>query len=242
MFRKKSLVLVLVIAILCLHGSAALASKCPLPAVNSDAEIAFSGFEWYTDYKTTLDAATKKGITNKYDWSRDNFDLDKYVTPHWKTILNSINSNAGSEEGCGGYLNYTSDLPKVAGYKISNLKLYFYWNPEKGPTKDYSAKDACFFYMAAYQFDVSDNQAAYADLVSKLKKIYGDNPYQDEDGCGTEYTVWVNADQAAVAISVDEYGLDLVYFAPGAEDRLATIEAFVKQKEITDAADDTSGL
>lgn len=241
MKRIISLVLVFVSASLLLQGMA-IAEKCPLPAVNSTAEITFSGFEWYTDYPTTLKAATQKGFVNKYDWSRDNFDLDRYVTPHWKTILNSINSNAGSEEGCGGYLNYTSDLPKVAGYKIDGLKLYFYWNPKKGPTTNFSAKDACYFYMAVYSFDVTDNQAAYADLVTKLKKIYGNDPYVGESGCGTDYTVWVNADQAAVGISVDEYDVELVYYAPGAEDRLAEVEALVKKKEIDDAADDMSGL
>lgn len=241
MLKKKLTAFVLVIAILCLQ-SIVLADKCPLPAVNSTAEIKFSDFEWYTDYPTTLKAATNKGFVNKYDWSRDNFELDSYVTPHWKTILNSINSNAGSEEGCGGYLNYISNVPKVAGYKVNSLQLYFYWNPDKGPTKNFSAKDACYFYMAKYEFNVTDNQSAYADLVTKLKKLYGNTPYEGEDGCGTNYTVWVNDDQAAVGISVDEYSLELVYYAPGAEDKLAEIESIVKKKEIEDASDDMTGL
>lgn len=241
MLRKKLVAFILVLAILFLQ-SIVFAEKCPLPAVNSSADITFSDFEWYTDYKTTLNAATKKGFVNKYDWSRDNFDLDKYVTPHWQCILNSINSSAGSEEGCGGYLSYSSDLPKVAGYKIDNLKLYFYWNPEKGQTTNFSAKDACFFYMAKYEFDVTDNAAAYADLVTKLKKLYGDDPHEDEYGCGTNYTIWVNGDQAAVGISYDEYNVCLMYYAPHAEDRLAEIEAMLKKKEIDDAANDMSGL
>ena len=241
MLRKKLTALVLAIMLLCLQGMA-FAERCPLPAVNSTATITFNDFEWYTDYKTTLNAATKKGFVNKYDWSRDNFDLDKYVTPHWQCILNSINSSAGSEEGCGGYLSYSSDLPKVAGYKVSNLKLYFYWNPDKGPTTNFSAKDACFFYMAKYEFDVSDNASAYADLVKRLKKIYGDDPAEDEYGCGKNYTLWVNSDQAAVGVAYDEYSLNLMYYAPGAEDKLAEIEATLKKKEIDDAADDMSGL
>lgn len=241
MLRKKIIALVLIISILCLQ-SMALAERCPLPAVNSTAEIVFSDFEWYADYPTTLKTATDKGFVNKYDWSRDSFDLDSYVTPHWQTILNSINSNAGSEEGCGGYLSYSSDLPKVAGYKLNGLKLYFYWNPSKGPTTDFSAKDACFFYMAKYEFDVSDNAAAYADLVKKLKKLYGDNPAEDEYGCGVNYTLWVNADQAAVGIAYNEYSLSMMYYAPGAEDKLAEVEAMMKQKEIDDAADDMTGL
>lgn len=238
---KKLMALVLVVMILCLQGFA-LAERCKLPAVNTDVEIKFSGFEWYTDYKTTLNAATQKGFVNNYDWSRDNFEVDNYVTPHWKTILNSINSAAGSEQGCGGYLNYTSDIPNVAGYKVSGLKLYFIWNPEKGRATDFTAPNACLFYMAKYEFDVSDKQAAYKDLVSKLMTIYGPNPYVGDDGCGTDYTLWVNSEQAAVGISVDEYSLVLIYYAPGAEDQLANIEELVKQQEIENAADDMTGL
>ena len=241
MLRIKLAAFILAIVLLCLHGMA-LAERCDLPAVNTTAEITFSGFEWYTDYPTTLKTATDKGFVNKYDRSRDNFDPDRYVTPHWKTILSMINSSAGSEKGCGGFLNYTSDLPKVGGYNVSSLKLYFYWNPDQGPTEDFSAEDACRFYMAAYRFDVTDNQAVYADLVTKLKSLYGSNPYAGDDGFGTDYTVWVNTDQAAVGISVDKRSLDLMYYAPGAEDKLAEIESLVSNKEIEDAADDTSGL
>lgn len=244
MFRKMVLIL-LAIATLGLQGIA-LADSCPLPEPNTDAEIKFSGFNWYTDYKNTIYFADAKGIKNEWDWSRDNFDEDGCLTPHWYTIYTSINSYAGSEQRCGGYLSFSSsNVPsKVAGYKVDNLKLYLMWNAEKGVPTDYKERDATEFYMARYELDVTDKEAAYNDLVKKLKKLYGDNPYQDTYGSFSpvEYSVWVNQENALVAVSYGEYDVTLVYMAPGAEEKLVKVEEMVKKHEIDSAADDMSGL
>ncbi|MDO5445829.1 MAG: hypothetical protein Q4F31_09455 [Eubacteriales bacterium] len=225
--------------IICAYGEG-----CPLPAENCNADIKFSGFEWYTDYQETVTVATNKGITNSFDWSRDNFEADSCVTPHWTTIYNSINSFAGSETGCGGYLSYSSDIPNVAGYKIDDLNLYFMWNLEKGITEDYTQKDALQFYMAKYTFDVTDKEACYNDLLGKLKSLYGENPSTDTYGWLSEtvYTCWVNPEGAMVALSWSEYDVTLIYMAPGAEEKLCEVEKMVTAKEITDAAGDLTGL
>lgn len=47
--------------------STANASPCPLPcSANTDADIQFQGFEWYTDYPTTLKAAHERGLSDKW--------------------------------------------------------------------------------------------------------------------------------------------------------------------------------
>lgn len=220
------------------------AESCPLPKENCDTDILFSGFEWYTDYQDTVSTATNKGIINSWDWARDNFDADSYVTPHWAAVYNSLNSSAGSEKGCGGYLSYSSDIPNVAGYKIDNLKLYLMWNPETGKVEDYTQKDALQFYMATYTFDVTDKEACYNDLFAKLKSLYGENPMTDTYGwlSDTVYSCWVNSEGAMVALSWDEYEVTLLYMAPGAEEKLCEVEQIVKAQEISSAAGDVSGL
>ncbi|MBR0367030.1 MAG: hypothetical protein IJH86_01390 [Clostridia bacterium] len=240
----KRIVITLLAFVLFVFTTSAIASSCPLPNVNTDAEIIFSGFEWYADYSTTLQTATEKGITNQFDWSRDNFKDDGCLTPHWYTIYNSINSFAGSEERCGGYLNYISDIPNVAGYKIDSLKLYMMWNPDNGIVADYTQPDAVQFYMAKYEFDVSNTEDCYNDLVSKLKTLYGENPITDVYGpiSPTTYTCWVNADKALIGVSYDKYGVNLVYMAPGAEERLLAVEDKVRQQEIEGAQNDMTGL
>ena len=237
---KKMIVLVLVL----LFTTQAFASPCPLPPANTDAEINFSGFNWYSDYSTTISTALAKGIDGKFDWVRDQFDDESCLTPHWPTLYNSINNFAGSEVRCGGYLNFIYDIPDVAGYKINELKLYMMWNPEMGYTTDYQKPNAVQFYMAKYVLDVSDNEGCYNDLVEKLKTLYGDNPYTDSEGSTfpTTYTVWINNNGAMVGVSYNKYVVNLVYMAPEAEEKLCQVEKMVEIEEIENAKGDMTGL
>ncbi len=237
---KKLLVWILALLLVC----PALAEPCPLPPANTDKEINFSGFEWYSDYSTTIQTALSKGIDGKFDWVRDNFNDESCLTPHWPTIYNSINDFAGSDVRCGGYLNFIYDIPDVAGYKIDSLELYMMWNPETGYASDYTSPNAVQFYMAKYTVDVTDNEACYNDLVDKLKSLYGENPQTDVYGsiAPTTYTVWVNKEGAMVGVSYDKYTVHLVYMAPGAEDKLCQVEEKVKAQEIEGAKGDVTGL
>ena len=64
MTMKRFVAIILTLMMLCLCG-ASLAESCPLPAVNTDAKIVFKGFDWYTDYNTTVSFASAKGIVNE---------------------------------------------------------------------------------------------------------------------------------------------------------------------------------
>lgn len=238
---KKLLVLIFALLI---ATTPAFAAPCPLPPTNTDAEINFSGFDWYSDYSATIQTALAKGIDGKFDWVRDNFDDESCLTPHWATLYNSINTFAGSEVRCGGYLSFIYDIPDVAGYKINTLTLYMMWNPETGYTTIYQNPNAAQFYMAKYNLDVSDNEGCYKDLVSKLKILYGENPYTDSYGAvaPTTYTVWVNNKGALVGVSYDKYVVNLVYMAPGAEERLCQVEKLVESQELENAKGDMTGL
>lgn len=220
----------------------ALASPCPLPPSNTDAEINFSGFEWYTDYPTTLKAAKERGLSDT--WFNDFFYDDYCTTPHWQIVYTSLSSFAGSETRCGGSVNYYTDIPNVAGYRVDGLELYFMWNEETGYTTEYKKPGAAQFYMAKYEFDVKDYLSCYDDLVEKLKSIYGNNPYSDTYGLidPSPYTLWINQDGALVGVGHNSYATYLVYMAPGAEDKLVAIEEKVKAQEIENASDDISGL
>ena len=76
--KKKLFCLLIAIVVLSLNINT-FAESCPLPDTNSDSDILFNGFDWYTDYATTLKAAKAKGISNNSDWSRDSFVKDKCV-------------------------------------------------------------------------------------------------------------------------------------------------------------------
>lgn len=141
-------------------------------------------------------------------------------------------------------MNYYTDIPNVAGYRVDGLELYFMWNEETGYTTEYKKPGAAQFYMAKYEFDVKDYLSCYDDLVEKLKSIYGNNPYSDTYGLidPSPYTLWINQDGALVGVGHNSYATYLVYMAPGAEDKLVAIEEKVKAQEIENASDDISGL
>ena len=227
---------------ICLIGTAH-AQSCPLPCEpNTEAEIKFQGFEWYTDYPTTLKAATERGLSEK--WYNNFFYDDFCTTPHWQIVYTSLSSFAGSETKCGGSVSYYTDIPNVAGYRVSDLELYFMWNEETGYTTDYKNPGATKFYMAKYEFDVEDFLSCYDDLMEKLKTIYGNNPYSDTYGWidPSPYALWVNKESALVGIGHDSHDTYLVYMAPGAEEKLVNIEELIKKQEIDNAKGDTSGL
>ena len=236
---KKTVAIIAILLNLIICSVPALAKSYPLPDVNTDAEIIFQGFDWYTDYNDTLKAVSGRGIEYDDDWILNNFELDNSRAAHWQVLLNSVWN--GAEKGCGGYLHLYKNIPDVAGYRIDELNLYMMFNPEKGATEKFKDPDAVQFYMAKYKFDVTDNIACYQDIVTKLKKLYGEKPESGEDW-GTKYSIWVNSQGGLVGISCDQFFVELLYMAPGAEDRLTNLELDIAAKEIENAAEDMSGM
>ena len=230
--------LVLIIAILLSTTTCALANSCPLPPVNTDADIQFSGFEWYVDYPTMMKMAEAKGIDTLY--SMDWFSDSSYNTPHWPIVYSSMPAFAEGDMKCGGSVVLV-DLPDVAGYTAQTLEMYFMWNPETGYTKDYQSPDAIQFYMARYEIQANDIKACYEDLVNKLKSLYGESPFEDTK-YEVMYSIWVNNQNALIGIGCFNSHVNLVYMAPNADEKLVAIEELVKGQEIDDAADDFSGL
>lgn len=237
---KKCLAFILVCVLMCVT---AYAEPCPLPCpANTHADIKFQSYEWYADYPTTLATAKSRGLSD--EWFMDWFYDDMCTTPHWRILLNSIKTFAGSETRCGGNISFSSDIPNVAGYRVKDLELYFMWNEETGYTKDYKKPGAVQFYMAMLELDIDDNDACYNDLVTKLMSLYGSKPYSDTYGWvdPTRYTVWVNDEGAMVGVSCDAYTTTLVYMAPGAEEKLVNIENLNKKQDIDNAKGDMTGL
>lgn len=249
---KRCLIFVLVL-VFALMGMTAIAEPCPLPSANTDKEILFDGFEWYADYPTVKAAAKAMGMYSDHDiehfGKEDPVIVHEYcTTPHWITLFNHVSAHsvAGCEMGCGGYIYYDSCIPEVKGYKdlagrgksykADNLKLYFMWDLDnyKG---DYKDPGAARFYMAKYELEVlsdgEDHSVAdfdgvencYKDLARKLRSRYGDESYDD----GFVSCYWVNHEGAFVGASNITYSVNLVYMAPGAEERLVEVEEYIKR-------------
>ena len=235
----KRIIMIMIILVLSIISSA-YASPCPLPEANTETEIGFAGFDWYSDYNETIEAASNRGINALTAGIRDKFEKETKKTPHWKLLLQSI--DVGSEKNCGGYLHYENQIPDVAGYSVYSLDLYMMYNPEVGYTPDYTEKDAVQFYMANYEFKVADTKSCYFDLVEKLKKIYGNNPFTDKTKQDEPYACWINQEGAMVGVCDWGFSVHLLYMAPGAEEKLIAIETKVSKQEIEKAKDDMTGL
>ena len=230
-------ILALTILLMLALTTCAFASPKPLPPANTDADIQFSGFEWYSDYNTTIDKIRDMGIDTSF--FVEILAESTRETPHWSGLFDSGFSD--SQPRCGVVMSFIIDVPDVAGYKVSSLTTYLMWNPDNGFTENYKEDGKLQFYMAKYDFDVTDTQSCYDDLVKKLKSIYGNNPYSDEY-YSTHYTCWINNDKAMVGVSDSGTFVRLFYMAPNAEDKLSEIERIVAKQEIDNAAGDISGL
>lgn len=71
---------------------------------------------------------------------------------------------------CPGGHALIGSLDEVAGYPVFMTTLYFMYSLQE--EIDHSI-DASEFYLANYQFDVADVDAAYDDLKNKLTDLYG---------------------------------------------------------------------
>ncbi|MBR6220594.1 MAG: hypothetical protein IKQ80_08520 [Clostridia bacterium] len=218
----------------------ALASPCPLPQANTDVEIAFPGFDWYSDYNTVVNAAKERGFD--LQWQDDYFIEGLDSTPHWNIVYSSLEMFANSQMNCGGEIYFYS-VPDVAGYSVSQVTLYMMWNPDNICPSDYKTDNAAQLYMAVYIMDVTDTEACYNDLVSKLESIYGETSDKDivEKTWGNKFSYWVNEDGGFLGIN-NALGVHIIYMAPGAEDKLVAVEEKVKEKEIENAKGDITGL
>ena len=236
MKRSMIIIIILVLSIF----SNAFASPCPLPEANTETVINFDGIDWYSDYNETVGAASERGINALTRGIRDKFEKETKRTPHWKLLLQRI--DVGSEKNCGGYLHYEDKIPDVAGYSVYSLDLYMMYNPEVGYTPDYTEQDAVQFYMALYELHVTDTKSCYDDLVHKLTKLYGDNPFIDKTKQDEPYACWINQEGAMVGVCDWGFNVHLLYMAPGAEEKLKALEEKVRTQEIDKAKNDMTGL
>lgn len=211
----------------------------PLPEPNTDVEITFSDFTWYMDYPTIRREAKERGFT----YGAASFSPVLSYSPHWTVVSTTI---FNAEKRCGGNLGFYTGLPKVAGYNVESINFYFLWNISSDLYENYvdgryKDNDSALFYMGVYKIDAVDRKAAFDDLIEKMKNIYGDSPYERDIGGNYSCAYWVNTQNGVVGI-MNGISLEIVYMAPGGEERLAAVADAVAQKEVTEAQEDMSGL
>ena len=76
----------LIITILILIFASSTSLALSIPEKNTNAEITFSGFEWYSDYNATIKAAEK----NKFKQPSFSTNGMEWDAPHWTYASNSL--------------------------------------------------------------------------------------------------------------------------------------------------------
>ena len=242
---KKYVAILVVIALCCSSG---LAERCPQPKPNTEMNISFSEFEWYSDYGSAMRIASELGYSNSSALFSRNRGC---VTPHWNTYEEIVHCFAGSETNCGGELIFYAG-PKVAGYDLYELDLRFIYTPNIGRCENYEEEGAVQLYMVEYIFISEHEETVYWDLVEKLESIYGDKPYDNRNKSDNDIlcSYWINEDGATVGVKCEPgWYVSVIYSAPGSEDALAATEKWVQtlemqyaREQVSEAAGDTSGL
>ena len=236
--KKLVTICILIITMFILFTDAQ-ADSFPLPEPNTDVEITFSDFSWYMDYPAIRREIKERGFT----YGATNFSPESSYSPHWTVVSTTI---FNAEKRCGGNLGFYTSLPKVAGYNVESINFYFLWNIDSDLYENYTdgrykENDSALFYIGVYKIDAVDRNAAFKDLVAKMKKLYGDSPYERDIGNNYSCAYWVNTQNAVVGI-MNGISLEITYMAPGGEERLAAVADAVAQKEVNDAQEDLSGL
>lgn len=236
---KKIIVSIIVILVVFGMISTTFASPCPLPSANTDAEINFSDFEWYSDYPSVIKKSEELGWNNVSGIFNPNGGC---TTPHWSIIQEIAHCWAGSEKHCGDNISY-SHIQGIAGYDDVYVSMFFIFTPGIGNYDNYTEPNTSQFYLAEYEFDVADSDTCYNDLVDKLESIYGEHPYTGFDNLiSMPYKWWVNKDGAVVGIKNHNGHVTVVYCAPKSEEKLAEIEKWVEVNEIESAKGNINGL
>lgn len=177
-------------------------------SMNSSGEITFQSIAWGTDYES---------IDRKYgDWNLMSMHSEWTVNPSVDAVLmndyykgidfeyNDINMIASS-------INYQ---PTVAGYKSSEINLYFAFVPVNGKLTKKESDTS--LYGASYKFEPQNLSSMASDLKNKLSSIYG-QPVKvttDSDiwGNKSEFTWWAGANGTELVLksfdsSADSTGL-----------------------------------
>ena len=153
--------------------------------------------------------------------------------PDWFQRWNNIDGDYTVAEA-GAYTTY-KDV-SVAGYKASLTAYYVYPIVDGRLLRN---DDDAEFYLAVYEFaTLTDMEAVYDDLVTKLTGLYGESTALNNPDNWTKFNgrLWKAKDGSQIWLRLyhmyGDYTLKLSYTAPDSTGRLETVEAQITKEKI----------
>ncbi len=201
--------------------------------------ILFRGIPWGTSMSEAI-----AQISNDLS-----FDVDAYtVSYRIDNMLYKFNSEGAIYDGeklTYRYIANSSALSKiggmkVAGYPLRQLILFGVSQPnDKGSlAKD---RDHISLFYGAYYFDVTQTDAVYADLLSKLTSLYGDVDLNREED-GVVQNLWRGAEGSMVSLVNNDGSIMIRYGFSGADELIEQAHQVLNYGEVILAGDSTDGL
>ena len=154
-------------------------------------EILFNGVQWGINpyqLKTEMPLADRFIVVGPIE--RENMPYPsktaERLLDHSKNVM-WYNPEFFSEHSVsyasGGVFSFSSNKPKVAGYDLSSVTMFFSYDFADGEI--FYDEKLSHFCCAEYGFDVIDGDNTYGVLVEKLERLYGEGEVQTGENSGT---------------------------------------------------------
>lgn len=197
--------------------------SCAACADEADSFL-FRNIPWYSAKKDARE------ILSSLEEYRNRSDS---TMPDWFQRWNNIDGDYTVAEA-GTYTTYRN--VSVAGYTASLNTYYMYPIVDGRLSKN---DDDAEFYLAVYEFaTLTDMQAVYDDLVTKLTGLYGESSALNNPDNWTKFDgrLWKAKDGSQIWLRLyymyGDYTLKLTYTAPDSTARLEALEAQITQEKI----------
>ena len=200
---------------------------CASAFADTEKEICFRGLEWGTPYDQVM--ATFADLDIKWNqpdvWNAHS--IEKYT---YGIEDRQFDTKCQYEVFSTIWETHTT----VAGYNVKQIVLYFAdtFDGDILPTD----LEHTSFYMGRYNLTVEDEETAYADLLSKLCSLYG-NDYEEytKPGLFTYYNaIWRGNNDTMVVLRRSNYKDDICIFYAwtGAEQLLSDAHEYLHRLEV----------
>lgn len=191
------------------EAGAVFATPKPIEA-STDEPIRFMDMDWRITKEEFEATLTEKGLKFK-----ESVTSDLKTEIYWRTFLGDgvYNKDGDNYEDFPYYkASYESasfaTLTKVAGYEVSSIDANFAPSLSKSSLgRPYILMNAAY-HINGYQFKKLSTTIddAYADLYSKLSKLYGTPVRENEDSFTAADALWLSTDKSAVRLSLTKMG------------------------------------
>lgn len=190
-------------------------------------EILFRGHPWGTNYQLV---ASELG--EPFDWYEEKGHLIDWMNQEW---------DYGKEPNCFRVYGYPDgESFKVAGYNVSFVTFAMLYSAEENVVLKELADTELF--GAIYSLVVTDSNAAYEDLKTKLTSLYGEGTEGKEKYSDDVFATWDGDNNTCVKLTLSSYGDVTICYGNTNLEVISELNAALTAEQQAAIKNDLSGL